>query len=114
MLAQRESTMGKRPKSEVAAIRAKIIASMQSLEEQNFDFDDGKKATPTFDTIMANANIADTHIDPDDLDDRASTIPALHAGAGIARMENDQKRVACRDKATEMILARQPLAKCGT
>src|SRR5690606_34828560 len=36
MLTQLESTSGKRPRSEVDAIRAKIIASMQSLEEQSF------------------------------------------------------------------------------
>ncbi|KAL2156534.1 hypothetical protein VTH82DRAFT_1279 [Thermothelomyces myriococcoides] len=53
MLAQLDATSGKRPKQEVAAIRARIIASMQSLEEQSFDLDDGHG--PTFDTIMARA-----------------------------------------------------------
>ncbi|EPE03161.1 phosphatidylinositol 3 [Ophiostoma piceae UAMH 11346] len=56
MLAQLEATSGKRPRQEVAAIRAKIIASMQSLEEQSFDLDDGQGQGPTFDTIMAKAS----------------------------------------------------------
>ncbi len=51
MLAQLEATSGKRPRQEVAAIRAKIIASMQSLEEQSFDTEDSQG--PTFDTIIA-------------------------------------------------------------
>ncbi|KAI6376559.1 hypothetical protein MCOR25_002769 [Pyricularia grisea] len=103
MLAQLEATSGKRPKQEVAAIRAKIIASMQSLEEQSFDLDDGNG--PTFDLIIAKADAAnaaaeaaaaaatngnaeagedgdvDTPIDP----------PADTANAGAARMENDFK-----------------------
>ena len=91
MLAQLESTMGKRPKSEVAAIRAKIIASMQSLEEQSFDTEEAKKVTPTFDMIMANANVAAAHVDPDEIGHEATTDSALNSKAGIARMENDQK-----------------------
>jgi hypothetical protein len=63
MLAQLDSTSGKRPKQEVAAIRAKIIASMQSMEEQSFDMDESATA-PTFDTIMANANAAAASIGP--------------------------------------------------
>lgn len=90
MLAQLDSTSGKRPKSEVAAIRAKIIASMQSLEEQSFEIDDGTNA-PTFDTIMANANVAAANIGPEDIEEAASTDSALNIGAGAARMENDQK-----------------------
>lgn len=90
MLAQLDSTSGKRPKHEVAAIRAKIIASMQSLEEQSFDLDEANRV-PTFDTIMANANIAAANITAEDIDDDVSTDSPLNSGAGAARMENDQK-----------------------
>ncbi|KJR85850.1 phosphatidylinositol 4-kinase [Sporothrix schenckii 1099-18] len=55
MLAQLDQTSGKRPRQEVAAIRAKIIASMQSLEEQSFDIDDNHG--PTFDTIVAKTGV---------------------------------------------------------
>ncbi|KAH8671786.1 phosphatidylinositol 4-kinase-like protein PIK1 [Tricladium varicosporioides] len=89
MLAQLESTSGKRPKSEVAAIRAKIIASMQSLEEQSFETDDNN--APTFDVIMANANVAAANINPEDIEGEGISEPGLDSGAGAARMENDQK-----------------------
>ena len=88
MLAQLDSTSGKRPKNEVAAIRAKIIASMQSLEEQSFDLEHNT-AVPTFDTIIANANVAATNINPEDMEDEA--VAGINANAGDARMENDQK-----------------------
>ncbi|CZT03322.1 related to phosphatidylinositol 4-kinase [Rhynchosporium graminicola] len=90
MLAQLDSTSGKRPKHEVAAIRAKIIASMQSLEEQSFEIDDGMN-TPNFDTIMANANAAVANIVPEDIEEGTATDSALNTGVGAARMENDQK-----------------------
>ncbi|KAN0095277.1 phosphatidylinositol 4-kinase-like protein PIK1 [Hyaloscypha variabilis] len=90
MLAQLDSTSGKRPKQEVAAIRAKIIASMQSMEEQSFDMDDTANP-PTFDTIMANANAVAANIGPDDIEEEAASESALNSGAGAARMENDQK-----------------------
>nr|GFD52968.1 hypothetical protein [Tanacetum cinerariifolium] len=50
MLAQLELSAVKRPKAEVAAIRAKIIASMQSLEEQSFL---AEEQAPNFDAIIA-------------------------------------------------------------
>jgi phosphatidylinositol 4-kinase B len=87
MLAQLESTSGKRPKAEVAAIRAKIIASMQSLEEQSFESDD----TPTFDVIMANANAAAAQVSPEDIEEHTALDGSMNSGAGAARMENDQK-----------------------
>ncbi len=90
MLAQLDSTNGKRPRHEVAAIRAKIIASMQSLEEQSFDLDQNSNM-PTFDTIMANANVAAANIDPEDIEDEQQSEGALNLGAGAARMENDEK-----------------------
>ncbi|KFZ07225.1 hypothetical protein V501_06650 [Pseudogymnoascus sp. VKM F-4519 (FW-2642)] len=85
MLTQLESTSGKRPRSEVDAIRAKIIASMQSLEEQSF----GNHDTPTFDTIMANANAAPVNNDDEDVEGLA--LELVTTGAGAARMENDEK-----------------------
>lgn len=90
MLAQLEATSGKRPKHEVAAIRAKIIASMQSLEEQNFEMDE---QGPTFDTIIAKAstNAGSDALDSPDLDDDGPLDTALNASAGRGRMENDIK-----------------------
>lgn len=89
MLAQLDATSGKRPKQEVAAIRAKIIASMQSLEEKSFDMDD---QGPTFDTIIAKTNAGGpaTPSNPD-LDEDAQIDPAINASAGRERMENDFK-----------------------
>ncbi|GAW11165.1 hypothetical protein ANO14919_005070 [Xylariales sp. No.14919] len=83
MLAQLDATSGKRPKQEVAAIRSKIIASMQSLEEQSFDLDDGQG--PTFDMIIAKAS-ATSSVSEGDLDDEFT---AANPTAGAARMEND-------------------------
>jgi phosphatidylinositol 4-kinase len=93
MLAQLDATSGKRPRHEVAAIRARIIASMQSLEEQSFDLDDGQG--PTFDIIMAKAQAAaastpDANGTAEGADD-ATVEPNLNANAGIDRMENDIK-----------------------
>ncbi|RFU72020.1 phosphatidylinositol 4-kinase pik1a, partial [Trichoderma arundinaceum] len=90
MLAQLEATSGKRPKHEVAAIRAKIIASMQSLEEQSFDADEHG---PTFDTIMAKASTAGAiqGIDADLDEEEAPIDPNINASAGRERMENDIK-----------------------
>jgi phosphatidylinositol 4-kinase B len=89
MLAQLDATSGKRPKHEVAAIRAKIIASMQSLEEQNFEVDDGQG--PTFDQIMAKTTVQNAASNPEEVDDDTTLDPALNASAGVERMENDFK-----------------------
>ncbi|KAK4155208.1 phosphatidylinositol 4-kinase [Chaetomidium leptoderma] len=97
MLAQLDATSGKRPRQEVAAIRSRIIASMQSLEEQSFDVDDGQG--PTFDMIMARAQAAAAAASAGAADasgaeagDDATTVePNLNANAGIDRMENDIK-----------------------
>jgi hypothetical protein len=97
MLAQLDSTSGKRPKSEVAAIRGKIIASMQSLEEQSFDTDDTTHA-PTFDIIMANANAAAANAGPEDIVEDNASDSGMNTGAGAARMENDQKTGGVRRK----------------
>lgn len=90
MLAQLEATSGKRPKHEVAAIRVKIIASMQSLEEQNFEVDEHG---PTFDTIITktSANAGGDALDSPDLDDEGPLDTTLNASAGRERMENDIK-----------------------
>ncbi|KAH8686798.1 kinase-like domain-containing protein [Ilyonectria robusta] len=88
MLAQLDATSGKRPKQEVAAIRAKIIASMQSLEEQSFDTDE---QGPTFDTIIARASTTPITASNPDLEEDAVIDPNLNASAGRERMENDIK-----------------------
>ena len=91
MLAQLEATSGKRPRQEVATIRAKIIKSMQSLEEQSFDLDDGQG--PTFDLIMAKAASGASTSEPSEADLEGPTPlePGMNPNAGAARMENDFK-----------------------
>ena len=93
MLAQLELSAAKRPKAEVAAIKAKIIASMQSLEEQSFSMDDHFEE-PSFDSIVAKANEDAAQAGPSDLEDgelETPTDPKLSAGRGADRMENDAK-----------------------
>jgi phosphatidylinositol 4-kinase B len=90
MLAQLDSSGSKRPKHEVAAIKAKIIASMQSLEEQSFIVDD--TSNTTFDSIMRNPTLpAAVTAEPDELEDGIATEPdpGSASSAGAARMEND-------------------------
>lgn len=95
MLAQLELSGAKRPKAEVAAIKAKIIASMQSLEEQSFYTEEASSHVPSFETIMANANSIAAQAEPEDVEDHladsADPDPNLSSGAGAARMENDIK-----------------------
>ncbi|KAJ4294049.1 Phosphatidylinositol 4-kinase pik1alpha (PI4-kinase)(PtdIns-4-kinase) [Kalmusia sp. IMI 367209] len=86
MLAQLETSGSKRPKAEVAAIKAKIIASMQTLEEQNFLSED---TGPTFDTIMAETDPTSITAEPDSIEDGMPV--TTNSGAGAARMENDLK-----------------------
>lgn len=92
MLAQLEANSSRRPKQEVAAIRSKIIASMQSLEEQSFDTED---QGPTFDTIIAKQSVVSPPADNPDLEEDAPLDKALdtniNASAGRERMENDFK-----------------------
>ncbi|KAF7880017.1 uncharacterized protein EAF02_007654 [Botrytis sinoallii] len=92
MLTQLNSTSGKRPKHEVDAIRHKIIASIQSLEEQNYDSEDNVQSQ-TFDMIMEKANAAAANVAPEDIEEESPTDPdaVINVGAGAARMENDQK-----------------------
>ncbi|KAI2488542.1 phosphatidylinositol 4-kinase PIK1 [Pyrenophora tritici-repentis] len=93
MLAQLEASGAKRPKTEVAAIKAKIIASMQMLEEQNFMSED---QGPTFDTIMAEADPVAMPGESEELED--GLVVATNASAGAARMENDLKTGGMRRK----------------
>lgn len=93
MLAQLEASGSKRPKTEVAAIKAKIIASMQTLEEQNFMSDD---QGPTFDTIMAESDPATIMVESEVLEEGMAV--ATNSGAGAARMENDLKTGGMRRK----------------
>lgn len=91
MLAQLDATSGKRPRQEVAAIRARIIASMQSLEEQSFELEDGQG--PTFDTIIAKTGTAPTANGTNGTaeEEPPAIDPGINASAGIDRMENDIK-----------------------
>ncbi|KAF2718035.1 kinase-like protein [Polychaeton citri CBS 116435] len=93
MLAQLELSTSKRPKAEVAAIKAKIIASMQSLEEQSFLTDEQTQG-PSFESIMAKAGATGSHAHPSDFEDDemdAPTDPNLSTAKGADRMENDFK-----------------------
>lgn len=86
MLAQLDASSSKRPKAEVAAIKAKIIASMQSLEEENFLAED---ATPTFESILQEAEPSVMSAEPEGLPE--GMVVPMNPGAGAARMENDLK-----------------------
>lgn len=86
MLAQLDASSSKRPKAEVAAIKAKIIASMQSLEEENFLAED---ATPTFESILQEAEPSVMTAEPEGLPE--GMVVPMNPGAGAARMENDLK-----------------------
>jgi phosphatidylinositol 4-kinase len=91
MLAQLEMSATRRPKNEVAAIRAKIIASMQSLEEQSFVTEDALQ-TPSFESIIAKAGAAAAQAEPGDIEEETidgPTDPGHNSGKGAARMEND-------------------------
>ncbi|KAK9414166.1 putative PI3K/PI4K catalytic domain-containing protein [Seiridium unicorne] len=94
MLAQLEATSGKRPRSEVAAIRAKIIASMQNLEEQNFELNDSQG--PTFDMIIARASAANAAAEAVEIEQELE--PGMNESAGQARMENDAMTGGVRRK----------------
>jgi hypothetical protein len=100
MLAQLEASGSKRPKSEMQAIKTKIIASMQTLEEQSFFFEESAPI-PTFDTIMASAataplpTIGDRDVDEADQGNAKN----INAEAGAARMENDQMTSGVERKA---------------
>lgn len=97
MLAQLDASSSKRPKNEVAAIKSKIIASMQNLEEQNFFLETAP--LPTFDTIMANAATV-APLSTTDAGEGETTVPSnLNTEAGAARMENDQKTSGVERKA---------------
>lgn len=99
MLAQLQTSGSKRPKVEVDAIKAKIIASMQSLEEQSFFFEE-TAPLPTFDSIMANAATAPlSSLNVPSPEDTGDQPKKLNAEAGAARMENDQMTSGVERKA---------------
>jgi len=89
MLAQLDQN-NKRPRAEVAAIKAKIIASMQDLEEQSFLMEDSNQAT-TFDTIIAKAGNPEQDPELDQALEAAGATANVNPGRGDARMENDEK-----------------------
>ncbi|KAI9889314.1 MAG: Phosphatidylinositol 4-kinase pik1alpha (PI4-kinase)(PtdIns-4-kinase) [Vezdaea aestivalis] len=92
MLTQLDASGSRRPREEVAAIKAKIIASMQTLEEQSF-YTEEQPNGPTFAAIMASTNDPRLMQEPDTLEqvDDAPTDPGSATSAGADRMENDQK-----------------------
>lgn len=90
MLAQLDVSSSKRPKQEVENIKAKIIASMQTLEETNFTSD----AAPaqTFDSIMAQAR-ASADAPADLIESPEQSMDGgigPNSSVGAARMENDE------------------------
>ena len=90
MLAQLDSSSAKRPKQEVETIRAKIIASMQTLEDKNFSGDDSTTA-PTFDTIIASSPTAFASANGDLNNSPENSVEGVaNTAAGAERMENDQ------------------------
>lgn len=89
MLAQLDQN-NKRPRAEVAAIKAKIIASMQDLEEQSFLMEDPNQAA-TFDTIMAKAASPENDPELDQALEAAGATTGMNPRRGDARMENDEK-----------------------
>ncbi|KAI6245407.1 Phosphatidylinositol 4-kinase [Erysiphe necator] len=100
MLNQLENTSGKRPKHEVAAIRAKIIASMQSLEEQNFSEMRETQKLDQLDEMKVNAEQI-TKVIEDEEKGEENTKFTLGIEAGAARMENDQKTGGIQRKADQ-------------
>ena len=90
MLAQLDTSSSKRPKQEVENIKAKIIASMQNLEDKNFSADD-PVPPPTFDSIMA-ASPASLANGTNELTDSPETSVegGANTAAGAAREENDR------------------------
>lgn len=90
MLAQLDTSSSKRPRQEVENIKAKIIASMQNLEDRNFSGDD-PGPPPTFDSIIAASptGLANGTTELSDSPEN-SVEGGANTAAGAARMENDQ------------------------
>ncbi|KAK6348352.1 Phosphatidylinositol 4-kinase pik1alpha (PI4-kinase)(PtdIns-4-kinase) [Orbilia javanica] len=86
MLSQLEASSSKRPKDEVSAIKAKIIASMQALEEQSFFYEE---PISTFESMM-DAKAATEAAEALSVAE-GSTTEKIRTEAGEARMENDSK-----------------------
>ncbi|POS86691.1 hypothetical protein EPUL_002080, partial [Erysiphe pulchra] len=99
MLNQLENTSGKRPKHEVAAIRAKIIASMQSLEEQNFSEVRDTQRLVGLEDIVMNAELTTETTEDENKDENTKISLGIETGA--ARMENDRKTGGIQRKGDE-------------
>ncbi|EWC46982.1 hypothetical protein DRE_03744 [Drechslerella stenobrocha 248] len=84
MLSQLDASSSKRPRDEVSAIKAKIIASMQALEEQSFFYEE---PISTFESMM-DAKVAPEAVEVLSV---AEGSEKIRTEAGEARMENDQK-----------------------
>lgn len=96
MLAQLEATSSKRPRAEVEAIKGKIIANMQMLEEQSFDLDmPSLSPAPTFDDLVPDTEGMDPDLLPISPKDIVNAVrgngQTTAAAAAAARMENDQR-----------------------
>ncbi|KAK6341197.1 Phosphatidylinositol 4-kinase pik1alpha (PI4-kinase)(PtdIns-4-kinase) [Orbilia brochopaga] len=85
MLSQLDASSSKRPRDEVSAIKAKIIASMQALEEQSFFYEE---PISTFESMM-DAKVATEAAEA--LSAAEGSTEKIRTEAGEARMENDQK-----------------------
>lgn len=99
MLSQLDISGSKRPRHEVEAIKAKIIASMQTLEEQSFYSEDPTQPA-ALDAIMDRVQPSSTPESPTESDDGldSTSEAGMGTGAGAARMENDQKTGGVRRK----------------
>ena len=99
MLAQLDGSGAKLSRLEVENIKAKIIASMQNLEEQNFSED--SSPTAALDNIMSNGGPSGLTNSPIELQDGLDSNPDTsveNSEKGAARMENDQKTGGVRRK----------------
>ncbi|KAF3906225.1 hypothetical protein ABW20_dc0101779 [Dactylellina cionopaga] len=85
MLSQLDASSSKRPRDEVSAIKAKIIASMQALEEQSFFYEE---PISTFES-MIDAKVATEAAEA--LSAAEGSTEKIRTEAGEARMENDSK-----------------------
>ncbi|EPS38369.1 hypothetical protein H072_7910 [Dactylellina haptotyla CBS 200.50] len=85
MLSQLDASSSKRPRDEVSAIKAKIIASMQALEEQSFFVEEPNSP---FESMM-DAQVATEAVEA--LSAAEGSTEKMRTEAGEARMENDSK-----------------------
>lgn len=99
MLAQLDGSGSKLSRLEVENIKAKIITSMQNLEEQNFSED--PSSTAALDNIISNgapSGLTDSPIELQESLDPSQESSVENGEKGAARMENDQKTGGVRRK----------------